>query len=208
MYIIDKNQDYYDHYSHVYGIDKNITFDRRGSVLLDDERILFIAKYYKYHSIPDSYNMLLEIGYSQYLIEISHIIRTDKNLKSCQMKLLRTFRDNKHYFESTISIREVFLRHFCRWETKDYDAKYEQYIQTVPFSDLISTILENKINLPILANTQITSLIDGEEIWKEVSMYISSLKTEKDQETAGLTDVDKAINHGFDKKTSFRHPIK
>jgi hypothetical protein len=39
MKIIDRNKDYYDYLSHVYGVDGNIAFDRRGSVLLTDRYI-------------------------------------------------------------------------------------------------------------------------------------------------------------------------
>ena len=31
MYIVDKHKDYYDYISHIYGVDKDTAFDRRGS---------------------------------------------------------------------------------------------------------------------------------------------------------------------------------
>ena len=40
MYILDKNTDYYDYFSHIYGEDKSITFDRRGSAIIKDEMLV------------------------------------------------------------------------------------------------------------------------------------------------------------------------
>jgi len=76
MYIIDKNQDYYDYFSHIYGIDKTVTFDRRGSTILNDESFLISPlgsrgwpcngrKHYSY--------VVLEVGYVQYLFLIHDI---------------------------------------------------------------------------------------------------------------------------------------
>jgi hypothetical protein len=58
-----------------------------------------------------------------------------------------------------------------------------------------------------LKNTIITRIIDPFVIWKELSNYISSKNNDKDIDIK-MTDEERAINHGFDKKYSFRHPIK
>ena len=59
---------------------------------------------------------------------------------------------------------------------------------------------------PLLRDTGIPALIPPFEIYKNLEMYISSLKTEKTVDIA--TNDEKIINHGFDMKSSFRHPIK
>jgi hypothetical protein len=61
---------------------------------------------------------------------------------------------------------------------------------------------------PILSGTCISSMIAPEDIYRNLEMYLSSLHNDKNQESQGLTDKDKAVNHGFDKKESFRniHP--
>ena len=59
---------------------------------------------------------------------------------------------------------------------------------------------------PLLCDTAIPALIPPFEIYKNLEMYISSLKTEKTVDIA--TNDEKIINHGFDMKSSFRHPIK
>ena len=50
-------------------------------------------------------------------------------------------------------------------------------------------------------------MLDPKETWIELQTYFSSLGNDKDIDLH-LTDVEKAVNHGFDKKTSFRNPIK
>jgi hypothetical protein len=85
--------------------------------------------------------------------------------------------------------------------------KGTRYVTEGPYHEVIREVLDKSIEDPILADTSLTSILDGEAIWKEIQNYISSLNNEVDVET-DISDVDKAVNHGFDKKTSFRHPIK
>jgi hypothetical protein len=59
-------------------------------------------------------------------------------------------------------------------------------------------------NSPILRNLEIQHIIPPLEIYTDIEYYIASRKDEQDVESKGITDVEKAINHGFDKKTSFR----
>ena len=84
------------------------------------------------------------------------------------------------------------------WDWKQATPHYEIY----PKED---TEVE-PIELPILANTSLTKLLDPDTIWKELSNYISSLKNDKNVDS-GITDVEKVVNHGFDKKESFRGVI-
>ena len=62
---------------------------------------------------------------------------------------------------------------------------------------------ESKV--PLLRNTFITKYIPAEHIYRGIDDYIRASKNDVDQESEGLTDVDKVINHGFDKRTSFRN---
>ncbi len=58
---------------------------------------------------------------------------------------------------------------------------------------------------PILANAGFASIIQPEAIYRGIEEYLLAEKNDKPVESIGLTDVDKAVNHGFDKKTSFRN---
>lgn len=209
MYIIDKNKDYYDYLSHVYGVDTQITFDRRGSIVISDEDIYNLLDEDIKHGFYKEYRncIVLEIGNVQYLILVYNFkFKRDINypFKSLDLKRVYTFRNNTHYFDSYISIKKVNLHYYWRLRNT---TSIKKYAINDNFNDTISSINERGIDLPILASTKITSIISADEIWKEMQNYISSLNNDKD---VGLpmTDVEKAEIHGFDKKISFRHPIK
>jgi len=209
MYIIDKNKDFYDYFSHIYGEDKRITFDRRGSIVITDEMIATASNEYSNVFYPKDKNfVLLEVGNVQYLIKCFNLIFKDypKSLIynkyiSSSMEIVRIFKDNKHYYNSPISIRGVNIHKIWSWK-KGYTPNFEG-----SYKEVVEKTYKKSIDLPILSKTQLTSILDGKEIWIELQTYFSSLGNDKDVDIK-MTDVDKAVNHGFDKKTSFRHPIK
>lgn len=200
MFIIDKNKDYYDYFSKVYGSDKNITFDRRGSKIITDENVVNIYNYDKH----EGQFFILEVGNVQYLIRLydlvlkkaDYLYSTAEIFVSVKMEIKNIFRNNKNNFGFPISIRSVDIPnrsyHYDK-KTGKFKTDYTEYCVT-------NTTV---INLPILANTQLTRLINPEEIWKELSNYISSLKNDKD--SVFVPDIQKVVNHGFDKKESFRN---
>jgi len=212
VYIIDKNKDYYDYLSHIYGVDKKVTYDRRGSKSIKDEDIvnlLYVIKY-PYHSYFDSreYFIVMEVGDTQYLIKVFDIKYKEKELCdkfiSCSMKLMWVFKNHTHYFDTPMSIHGVKVKYQWKWKNRK---SYTHYIINDNFNDVITNILDKSINNPILSDTQITSLIGGDDIWQDLQNYISSLNNDSDI-TIPMTDVEKIEVHGFDKKTSFRHPVK
>jgi len=211
LYIIDKNKDFYDYFSHVYGIDKSVVFDRRGSCIMDDRGIyetLDRERPHYFHKRREELYFMLEIADTQYLVKFSDFVFkkmvADDTFVKGKMEIVRVFKDNHHYHDSLISIRG-FLPRF-RWKGwKKIQFMHEE--QSTSFDDCISKFRSGIINLPILANTQLTSLLNPEEIWKELQNYISAKNNDKNVDIE-IADVEKAINHGFDKKTSFRHPVK
>ena len=62
-----------------------------------------------------------------------------------------------------------------------------------------------KYRVPILKDTFISKFVHPEDIYYSIEEFISSKKNDIDVESKGLTDKEKAINHGFDAKTSFRN---
>jgi len=209
MYILDKNQDFYDHFSKIYGEDKAVTFDRRGSVILDGDMIVNQSYQYYEPRLNDEKFVLLEIGYTQYLIKLFNFkIKKEATIdivKSYSMELVRKFEDYKHYYDSYISIRGCDVNYHWDWGWKKHN-KGRRYKTDESFKEAISKVYK-EIDLPIFANTKITSLIDAKDIWIEMQTYISSLGNDKDV-SLPMSEVEKAEIHGFDKKTSFRNPIK
>jgi len=204
MYILDKNKDYYDYFSHIYGEDKLITFDRRGSIICTDNSFVSYettrqAEHTSGYKDIEQF-IILETGYVQYLIKMFDF-KFDKNsyngrdFISCSMKIVNTFTNNENKFGYPISIKSVKIpwNGFNWRNNKNDEPDYSSY-----------TVEEGiSIDLPILSGTQITHLINPENIWKDISTYISSLKNDKD--IAYVPDIEKVVNHGFNKRESFRN---
>lgn len=144
---------------------------------------------------------------TQYLIKIDDIkyhkvpYETNKHLfnlvfDSANIEVVKKFENYKNMFGKVISIHSVYndwfsyLDYICGTKSKKID--YLNYRVTD----------EINIDLPILANTFLTKLINAEDIWKDINTYISSLNNDKDIKEA--SDIEKVVNHGFDKKESFR----
>lgn len=210
MYILDKNHDFYDHFSKIYGEDKSITFDRRGSHILNNDEIVFLSYQYYSPNKDDKSFVVLEIGNKQYLIQLDNfkINKTSiipNEIEDYDMSIVRVFEDHKHYYEFPISIHGCDVDYHWKWgrgfkSNRDY--KFNE-----SFTEAIRKVYDKEINLPILKETKFTSLLDAQEVWIELQTYFSSLDNDKDI-SIPMTDVERAEIHGFDKKTSFRHPIK
>lgn len=212
MLIIDKYKDYYDHFSHIYGIDKKVVYDRRNSFPLTTHNILERNKNRGRWYYDKRHFFILEVGFAQYLFAINGLYIKQKldtiyykpEILDCEsITLEHTFRENKHYFEKEITFVLCDIKFDFRWKKHK---KVKNYVFNT-LKEAIEFEENTEISNPILKDTAITSLIEPFEIWAEVSNYISSLNNDKEVDIK-LTDVDKAINHGFDKKSSFRHPIK
>ena len=119
------------------------------------------------------------------------------NFKSAKVEVVKKLENYKNIFGKAISIHSVYndwfsyLDYNCGTKPKKID-----YLNYEVSEDI-------DIELPILANTFITSIINPEDIWKDINTYISSLNNDKDIDI-GTTDIEKVVNHGFDKKESFR----
>ncbi len=212
MYIIDKNKDYYDYYSYIYGVDKKVVYDRRGSTILDNTALVTLSE--GYNPIQDKKSVrfiLLEVGYVQYLIKLFNFVIECKlfgpEIKDFSVELVNTFTDFKHRFTTPISIRGVNIYQYFNWRTwKDPDKRYSHLVSG-KYDEVIGRLYENTIENPIISSTKLTGLLDVQKVWIELQTYISSLDNDKDCST-DMTDVERAEIHGFDKKTSFRNPIK
>lgn len=208
MKIIDKNQDCYDYLSNIYGIDNKVIYDRRGSLIIKNQQNLFESIYpkreYSYlYSYSFNTYFILEVGFYQYLFAFKNPEIHDYTIYTYDsFTIIHIFNDNKHYFEKPMTICKIKLTNQPYfWKTRK-----EERIVINSFTENID-ILDFKIENPIIKNTEITKFISIEDIWKNLCNYISSLDNDKNIDIIN-SDVDKAINHGFDKRWSFRHPIK
>lgn len=203
MYIVDKHKDFYDYYSHLYGIDKKVVFDRRLSKRLSEQSFISLFVHLSTRTPVNKKSkryVVLEVGTTQYLFKLHNFEVKEEKVLDYDIEIIRVFRENKHLFKKPITIMSAdpaYVWSYRKGRRYLFDSSFDEAIQKT----------YNKVSLPILAATKLTTLLDPEKIWIELQTYISSLDNDVDTSTP-MTDVEKAINHGFDKKTSFRNPIK
>lgn len=208
MYIIDKNKDYYDYLSHIYGVDKTVTFDRRGSILLTQDQLRDLVVY-QGNSWTKVYYFVLEVGYVQYLFQVENVKQIQKpdyekgidGIWGGQWSFLHAFTDLNHFGKREICIAP------CKVDSKYSRKTCKMEINISSFKESVKIDEDRIIDLPIIKDTVLTSIVNPVTLWVDLSNYISSKNNDKDIDLK-MTDVEKAINHGFDKKSSFRNPIK
>jgi hypothetical protein len=209
MKIIDRNKDYYDYLSHVYGVDGNIAFDRRGSVLLTDRYIREFAaanalQYSRYFGFDA---LLLEAGFTHYMFLIE-----EKASVEIAFELKHAFTSAIHfsarplclYFTHSYKITKDYFQQNRKARRFSYDnVALKKHMIEIKFRNGAMPVC---IELPILDKTSLKSLIKAEDIWKSIYNYLC--KTQEPKIVDTRNDIAKAIDHGFDQKTSFRHPVK
>lgn len=226
MYIVDRNQDFYDHYSYVYGVDKSVIYDRRDSTRLTNDMVCEMSlPRVGAKRIGTYYGLVfVEIGTVQYIVRIGGIeFRESEKYRlvelysgNAQPEIVRTFNEHRHVFGAPVSIRYVLLQvPFCWWlrdseeGRKERRKKERNFYESITLDEALQGTKNideiDIVNNPIFANTFLTSVLDGDSVWKELQNYISSIDNDKDVSIA-MTDKDKAEIHGFDKH-SFRHPV-
>jgi hypothetical protein len=218
MRVLDKrSKDYYDYLSFQYGEpDKSITFARQDArKITGDDLLKFVLR----NMNKDSYDLsftqtfMLEAGYVQWLFGLDDIVikdgkrPEDPQTVTARVFLIRKFTENIHIFQKELSIAKDL-----RVKTNGYWWRFNvgnvKSIREINFKYCMGEKQScNRIDLPILSETQIPAIIPAQELYAALDNYVTARNNDKDV-SIPLTDVDKAINHGFDKKTSFRNPTK
>jgi hypothetical protein len=222
MRILDKHKDYYDHIIEKYGRDNTVFYDRRGSEKLTQSGVIGLFRFGRENSFDYDLNThktkkypnphiygIVEAGYYQYLICALDVLcipytykREDGNIcwtykYDGQLELIYVFDEHKHYFKTPLSI--------CGVGPKGYSLYFEEVIKsnkTIFFDNEISINKKRVIENPILKDTKIPAILDPHRIYTNIFDYLSSKADFEIVDTRG--DVAKAVDHGFDKKTSFR----
>lgn len=210
MQVIDRNQDYYDYLSKIYGTDKSVTFDRRGSIILTQDFLRNIVVKESGWRNKAQY-FVLEVGNIQFLFKIDNIKKIQKgdwkkgtvDIWDGDWSLFNIFKEDYHFGKKEVTICPCNVREMYNNKKHKYEVVITAFKDTCLFSDRIG----KEIELPILKDTIITKMIEPFIIWNELSNYISAKNNDKDIDLK-MTDVEKAVNHGFDKKASFRNPIR
>jgi len=218
MLIIDRNKDFYDYQSNIYGVDKTVVYDRRESIPVCDMRLVEMAFDRTQNDLYDNFKdkrvrmshtafLLLEIGFVQYAIKVTDV-QFDKawdahfpTLVSCKFEIVKTYNEQRHIFAVPVSIHHLHVKGYMGHRTFIYQFPTLDDIAKVEECEYYDYILN-----PILAKSSLTALFSAFDVWRDIQTYISSLGNDKNVDIK-MTDVGKAETHGFD-KNSFRNPIK
>ena len=235
MQIIDKNKDYYDHCQFEFGpVDKTTTFDRRGSKAItkkeffrycyknelsfraSDGKLIRYAYYgfrgekegQWFYWRPDHATLvLLEVGNIQYVLELKNTRDMWINKTAGEftimgdVSILHRFDEGVHLCQKPVTLTHFGNKNIYNWRSGNTSLRSALDIDVG--KDTIKGVLEN----PILKNTPIPSVIPARDFYNAIDNYLRSMFNDKTIEIKN-SDIDKAINHGFDKRTSFRHPVK
>ncbi len=218
MLIIDRNDDYYDHFSKVYGVDDKVVFDRRGSSLTVDWEALVTKSGYRERGWESELTFLcLEVGFKQHIIKVSNFVEEwvkgqgYKALVSADFDIVHTYDAHKNLFGKPLSLQGVKFDYYKFGRAYDLRRKVEDSISSVLQQNAFHEVFEPiggvcEPIVPILRESPLKGLLNPQELWIDISTYISSLGNEKTVDT--MTDIDKVVSHGFDKKESFRGKVK
>lgn len=217
MRILDKNTDYYDYLQNV-NIDDTFTFDRRSSFDLTKADICCQLKpYFRsfLDTTPGSHLLLLQVCNTFWLIVLQGKNKQDNIYTDYDILTVESWKDytkeRKLLCLQVISINtfnyfskkrseslDQFVKDRCqRIRTNDYNVEY-----TFDCAD----VTKPKPQYPRLQKLGIPAYIPAPDIYYSIEEYFSAEKTASEKDSSEpITDVEKAINHGFDKKSSFRN---
>ena len=228
MQIICKYKDFYDYKCYEFGYDPFPTFDRRDCVKLTQSTLtewiasmnyrMYGDRGWKYINEEEQL-FYLEIGSDKYIFTATEFTRKPILSKliifnyNCQIALVRIINTRQKIWPAVIVLSRIDVKiptrghqiheiiQTCDERDIDYgNEKNYLHIHNAPYV----------VNLPILSETRLAGLLDPHKVYVSIDSYLLSLYNDKDQESEGLTDRDKAVNKGFDPRESFRniHPRK
>ena len=203
-------KDYYDYISGIYGIDEDITYDRReGHVFRRFEagEEYFMTREVWQDKAPSKISYLewidgkpkrvfdmvgrrlyfvIEAGYVQYLF------RVDRNLFQHEVEIVPVLIEKKR-------LTEKKSKHPLSLIPVDYRGWWNEA------PSIRSYMMDKEIPNPILKDTWVTSYINPEELYNNIYDYLISIREPKIEDNRN--DIQKLESKGFDKVTSFRNPI-
>src|SRR5574344_781986 len=223
MRILDKNKDYYDYLCNTPDSEPDVFFDRRGSFILKQSdliRSLYENKrgHFVYFSPSKNYSIYyfgLYCGYSLYIfktiIQQSNVKSKNTFLLDIQysyspleliMKIDKFDRDHNEVPLKFVYLQQNTYNSYWQKNNANYEPGKDNInnfiIVPMNLNSIIINGEDSGTNSPILRNLEIQHIIPPLEIYTDIEYYIASRKDEQDVESKGITDVEKAINHGFD----------
>lgn len=207
------NKDYYDYLTGIYGIDDKVVDDRREFTILANSDSLFfnhtilekdtpkkdirtrkwVGRHWKWATEyrATELHCMLEVGLKWYFFQVNRYLNeSDEICLDWEIVKTKEIAKSQRLGKTPITFFSAYAN-YTFWRTGKWDIRVKKN-EAAPN--------------PILTGTPITSLIPTQELYQELSNYISSLN---DIETTDRrTDIQKAESAGFDRKTSFRSTKK
>ena len=230
MRIIDKNTDFYDYLQNVY-YDPSTTFDRTDSFILTKEDMcdeLYHSDWYR-RSDDNNKFALLQVCNTFWLFLIEVTTRDDFGKpKSYSVELVRRWsnydRERKLLILDLIDFGFELYSAVGSFLSRKQESTSEKIKKNADKLAMLVDIgnfrIRRSINkhtiyhgdnvttekhIPLLKACGISEHIDPTEIYTAFEEYFSLEKQSKERtESVGITDKEKAENHGFDSKYSFR----
>lgn len=221
MRIISKEKDYYDYLTGIYGIDNYVVFDRRNYSFFNSDIYNLNCRYRNWMLIHFTYNneilFVLEIGNVQYLFHADneHIIlvkKFDSNNQIFELQKNKWTKEELYsnydafYNFNTIDkamnnlevinvylIDTIVLEHYRNKKNKNY-------LNDITFDNIVNnaTLYQSGVFMP----KNLCGLISAEETYNNIYNFLLSKKECRYNDN--MTDVEKLVSKGFDKRTSFR----
>lgn len=153
--------------------------------------------------------------------DVYHFLRTKKDmfqaLKSFDKESVDDVLLNSKNFEEYCKIINEKKLNYNSWEFRSYTSKYSE-TKNLTENDLNE--LHKQLDSPIffvIGGKAVTSLplnyfgltkiFDGnvEQLYQEISYCVGNTIKNKNEPPIAISDLDKVVQHGFDKKVSFRN---
>ena len=221
MKIIDRNYDYYDYLWQQNG-DDEVVFDRRGSVLISKKVLcdgcyrivngkkrfipLFPYNFFSWEKKSGEPFLLIVLaaGFNFFVIKLKQLRYENYLLLDFSMELICS-RKWYEYKGEPLNLYTVDSRAFAVDKLSAEEWR-KANLSNCNFRPLLNLSGElERCPIPILRGAGFASIIPPEEIYCGIDEYLLASKNDVSIESEGLSDVDKAVNHGFDKRTSFRN---
>lgn len=225
MRIIDKNVDFYDYCQRVYP-DDLVTFDRRDSYVLTKEefaRKFIMNPYWRRYKVSEhtifekTKIVMLQVCNTFWMFKL-FATKLDEynNIEEYTLDLLDQWKD---YTVPSVALElstVEFSYYAYAWHQEITADIVENLKQAIHTNSIKKKEIFNKFyirkngekeerHIPILRDIGIAALVKPEDIYFALDEYFSKQITDSERiESVGITDKERAVNHGFDAKTSFR----
>jgi hypothetical protein len=232
MQILCPEKDFYDFKAYEWGHDKTYTYDRRKFVKITDSLLISKFRYDKrdfYSLRPKEFVwFILEVGLTQYLFKITNLSihwkeGVPKDIESAAIdfwsgdfELAKVFDENLKFLNAPIGLFGHYgVDHtnvgerLSRWKYRYVDEHAD--LTTWNLQELAGYPKNEKLCIlnPLLKESKIPSFVSPEQIYRNLEAYFSFEVSDK-MPPVNVTDKEKAFNHGFSPRESFRniHPRK